>query len=152
MFSDHDNPTAAAAAPAPQAESSTENPTAVPGEAPKTVEPAATETPVQASQAAPEATPAPAAKAEAAPTSKADKADASSSDETTASEEEAGSEEMSKLMQQYDEQHEAAAQNELVEVKVVAYTEQGVVVDLGGKTEGLIPAAEFSDAEVPRPE
>jgi small subunit ribosomal protein S1 len=149
MFPDHDNPTAAAAAPAPKSESSTENSHAVPGEAPKTVEPAASETPVEASEAPREATPAPAAQAESVPTKKAD---AASSDETAASEEEAGSEEMSKLMQQYDEQHEAAAQNELVEVKVVAYTEQGVVVDLGGKTEGLIPAAEFSDAEVPRPE
>src|SRR5439155_1392563 len=32
------------------------------------------------------------------------------------------------------------------------YTEHGVVVDLGGKTEGLIPAAEFTDTEIPRPE
>jgi len=35
---------------------------------------------------------------------------------------------------------------------VVAYTEHGVVVDLGGKTEGLIPAAEFSETDIPRPE
>jgi len=69
-----------------------------------------------------------------------------------AAEEAAGAEEMSKLIEQYGEQHEAAAQNEIVEVKVVAYTEQGVVVDLGGKTEGLIPAAEFTETEVPRPD
>ena len=55
-------------------------------------------------------------------------------------------------MEQYDEQHEAASQNEIIEVKVVAYTEHGVVVDLGGKTEGLIPAAEFSETDIPRPE
>jgi hypothetical protein len=42
---------------------------------------------------------------------------------------------MSKLLDQYDEQHEAQAQNEILEVKVVAYTEHGVVVDLGQKTE-----------------
>ena len=42
--------------------------------------------------------------------------------------------------------------NEIIEVKVVAYTEQGVVVDLGGKTEGLIPASEFTETEVPRPD
>jgi small subunit ribosomal protein S1 len=71
---------------------------------------------------------------------------------TAAAEEAAGSEEMSKLMEQYDEQHEAASQNEIVEVKVVAYTEHGVIVDLGGKTEGLIPAAEFSETDIPRPE
>jgi small subunit ribosomal protein S1 len=70
----------------------------------------------------------------------------------SADEEAAGSEEMSKLMEQYGEPQEAAAQNEIVEVKVVAYTEHGVVVDLGGKTEGLIPAAEFTETEIPRPD
>src|SRR5260370_1455849 len=45
-----------------------------------------------------------------------------------------------------------SASHEGIEVKVVAYTEHGVVVDLGGKTEGLIPAAEFTDTEIPRPE
>src|SRR5207302_2841240 len=39
-----------------------------------------------------------------------------------------------------------------IEGKVVAYTGHGVVVDLGGKTEGLIPAVEFADTEIPRPE
>ena len=69
-----------------------------------------------------------------------------------AAEEAAGAEEMSKLIEQYGEPQEAAAQNEIIEVKVVAYTEQGVVVDLGGKTEGLIPASEFTETEVPRPD
>src|SRR5438874_2122861 len=59
---------------------------------------------------------------------------------------------MSKLMQEFDEKQEAAASHEVVEVKVVAYTEHGVVVDLGGKTEGLIPAAEFAETEIPRPD
>lgn len=68
-----------------------------------------------------------------------------------AADELAGSEEMSKLMEQY-EQQEAAASNDIIEVKVVAYTEQGVVVDLGQKSEGLIPAVEFSETEIPRPE
>src|SRR6266850_2029869 len=70
----------------------------------------------------------------------------------TPAEEAAGSEEMSKIMAEYDEQQEAHAQNEIIEVKVVAYTEHGVVVDLGMKTEGLIPAAEFADTEIPRPD
>lgn len=69
-----------------------------------------------------------------------------------AAEEAAGAEEMSKLIEQYGEPQEAAAQNEIIEVKVVAYTEEGVVVDLGGKTEGLIPAAEFAETEIPRPD
>ena len=55
-------------------------------------------------------------------------------------------------MAEYDEQQEAHAQNEILAVKVVAYTEHGVVVDLGMKTEGLIPAAEFADTEIPRPD
>jgi hypothetical protein len=62
----------------------------------------------------------------------------------TAADEAAGSEEMSKLMEQYDEKQEAAAHSEIIEVTVVAYTEHGVVVDIGQKSEGLIPAAEFS--------
>ena len=69
-----------------------------------------------------------------------------------AAEEAAGAEEMSKLIEQYSEPQEAAAQNEIIEVKVVAYTEHGVVVDLGGKTEGLIPAAEFQETDIPRPD
>jgi small subunit ribosomal protein S1 len=69
-----------------------------------------------------------------------------------AAEEAAGAEEMSKLIEQYSEPQEAASQNEIIEVKVVAYTEQGVVVDVGGKTEGLIPAVEFSETDIPRPE
>jgi len=161
MFPDHDNPTAAAAAPAPHSESSG-NSGQVPSEPPKSAEPGTIETQIHVSEATQEAPSVKIAKAESAPPASADDgneasgkagAEAASSDEPTASDEEAtGSEEMSKLMEQYDEQHEAAAQNEIVEVKVVAYTEQGVVVDLGGKTEGLIPAAEFSDADVPRPE
>jgi small subunit ribosomal protein S1 len=69
-----------------------------------------------------------------------------------AAEEAAGAEEMSKLIEQYSEPQEAASQNEIIEVKVVAYTEQGVVVDVGGKTEGLIPAVEFTETDIPRPE
>jgi small subunit ribosomal protein S1 len=84
---------------------------------------------------------------------KAASGDTGSPEEPAGTEEEAaGSEEMSKLMEQYGEPQEAASQNEIVEVKVVAYTEHGVVVDLGGKTEGLIPAAEFSETEIPRPD
>ncbi len=152
MFSDHDNLTAAAAAPAQDSNPNQQSE----AEVPKAVAPDATETAAQVSEATKEANSAPVAQADGAPTTSAPapaaSAPAASSEESTASDEEAGSEEMSKLMQQYDEQHEASSQNELVEVKVVAYTEQGVVVDLGGKTEGLIPAAEFSEEQVPRPE
>ena len=181
MFSDHDNPsTAAAAAPAQDSEK----------EAPKTVG----ETPAGASEiggtgnaAKEEVTAAPVAQADGdrrpeqatAPAAHA-AADGSSTpgheahsetsqsvvpsdashsgaapvdaEAAAAAEEAAGSEEMSKLIEQYSEPQEGAANNEIIEVKVVAYTEQGVVVDVGGKTEGLIPAAEFSETDIPRPE
>jgi small subunit ribosomal protein S1 len=129
MSFDNDNPvSAAAAAPAPAPETPAEEAklelNATPSEQPRNA-------------AAAEAHPAP---AEADP------------EAVAAAEEAAGSEEMSKIMAEYDEQQEAHAQNEIIEVKVVAYTEHGVVVDLGQKNEGLIPAAEFADTEIPRPD
>jgi small subunit ribosomal protein S1 len=127
MSFDNDNlASAAAAAPAPE----------VPAEETKPEENAAH------SESAASAIPAEASAAVHAPDAEAE----------AAAEEAAGSEEMSKIMAEYDEQQEAHAQNEIIEVKVVAYTEHGVVVDLGMKTEGLIPAAEFADTEIPRPD
>jgi small subunit ribosomal protein S1 len=174
MFPDHDNQSSAAAA-APAADSEPTQNSSPDGV--NTAHPSAAEPPVaQETAAAPEsaasatdagaeshARPAEAADAaqehasaaEAPAAAEAKAATASSpadAEATAAAEEAAGSEEMSKLLEQYDEQHEAASQNEIIEVKVVAYTEHGVVVDLGGKTEGLIPAAEFSETDIPRPE
>jgi len=169
MFSDHDNPSnAVAAAPAheettagtsgPPEEKTTQESAveqaavAAPaaGHAEEGVLKPATTTEVATAGAAAETTAAPeAAHAEAEAHTAAH---AASAEATAADEEAAGSEEMSKLLEQYDEKQEAAASNEVIEVKVVAYTEHGVVVDLGGKTEGLVPAAEFTDTEIPRPE
>jgi len=163
MFPDHDNQSsaaaaaaAAAAAPAPDSEQTQNStPDEVNPAQPSGAEPLPRENPpepvVHASETAQEhasSADAPAA-AETSAVTPPSPADAEA---TAAAEEAAGSEEMSKLMEQYDEQHEAASQNEIIEVKVVAYTEHGVVVDLGGKTEGLIPAAEFSETDIPRPE
>ncbi|HEY6384877.1 MAG TPA: 30S ribosomal protein S1 [Candidatus Acidoferrum sp.] len=158
MLRDHDNQSsAAAAAPAPDSEpaqnTTPEEVNTAQAGAPEPVAHESAPEPISpASDAAQEqakAADAPAAaEAQAAVTAPAP-ADAEA---TAAAEEAAGSEEMSKLMEQYDEQHEATSQNEIIEVKVVAYTEHGVVVDLGGKTEGLIPAAEFSETDIPRPE
>jgi small subunit ribosomal protein S1 len=161
MFSDHDNQSsAAAAAPAPDSEptqkTASDEVNPAQASAPELVAHASdagaeshdhAATAAAAPQEQAKAVDAPAAEAHAA--AAAPPADAEA---TAAAEEAAGSEEMSKLMEQYDEQHEAASQNEIIEVKVVAYTEHGVVVDLGGKTEGLIPAAEFSETDIPRPE
>jgi small subunit ribosomal protein S1 len=162
MFSDHDNPsTAAAAAPAQDSEK----------QAPKTANEAqagSSETEAAVSAAQDAATAAPVAQADGDPrpeqaTAPATPAAAGTeshgagaapvdAEAAAAAEEAAGSEEMSKLIEQYSEPQESAANNEIIEVKVVAYTEHGVVVDVGGKTEGLIPAAEFSETEIPRPE
>jgi small subunit ribosomal protein S1 len=173
MFSDHDHPvTAAAAAPAhesqatpqetPQA-SSQENPaeqqqTAVPEQT------AAHETPSQRTEEGPKTETVSGTTAAARPAASEVHGDlhagaevhaaqsATDAEATAAAEEAASTEEMSKLLDQYDEQHESPANNEIIEVKVIAYTEHGVVVDIGQKMEGLVPAAEFSETEIPRPD
>ncbi|HEX8766236.1 MAG TPA: 30S ribosomal protein S1, partial [Candidatus Acidoferrum sp.] len=146
MFSDHENPSNIAAATAPSAnEASTREEAAPPASEPAT-QPAESANGVTATPA-----PAPALEAASASAEKPE-APAPDAEAVAAAEEAAGSEEMSKLMQEFDEKQEAAASHEVVEVKVVAYTEHGVVVDLGGKTEGLIPAAEFAETEIPRPD
>jgi small subunit ribosomal protein S1 len=175
MFSDHDNPvTAAAAAPAhesqsqsvpqvmPQA-SSQDNP----AEQQQTAAPeqnAAHETPSQRTEEDPKTETVSGTPAAAQPVAaefhgdlhagaEANAAQSATDAEAAAAAEEAAStEEMSKLLDQYDEQHESPANNEIIEVKVIAYTEHGVVVDIGQKMEGLIPAAEFSETEIPRPD
>jgi small subunit ribosomal protein S1 len=144
MFSDHDNPVSSAATAAAQESENPQNAETTPASetAPAAAEAPATAVPVQAVK--PEEAH---AHAEAQAQTAAVDAEAAA-----AAEEAASAEEMSKLIDQYGEPQETASQNEIIEVKVVAYTEQGVVVDLGGKTEGLIPASEFTETEVPRPD
>ena len=143
MSFDPENPTSSAAAAQAQENEGT----------PKTEAPHA-ETPQDASGSHETTPPAPPVKVEEAhETAEAHaKTAAVDAEAAAAAEEAAGAEEMSKLIEQYSEPQEAASQNEIIEVKVVAYTEQGVVVDVGGKTEGLIPAVEFSETDIPRPE
>src|SRR2546430_2058791 len=156
MFTDHDNHSnAVAAAPAPEAETApnsthTETNSAVENATEQTALAAAAESSEAAS--AERETPAAGTPEQIGASADAAAAHAADAESAAADEEAAGSEEMSKLLQEYDEKQEAAASHEVIEVKVVAYTEHGVVVDLGGKTEGLIPAAEFTDTEIPRPE
>ncbi len=59
--------------------------------------------------------------------------------------------EMEQLMEQYAAPHQAPAEGEIESGQVVAITDQGVVVNLGGKTEGLIPAQEFAELDGPFP-
>src|SRR5580698_872604 len=137
MFSDHDNPVSSAATAAAQESETPQNAETTPAaEAPAAAAPVQAVKPEEAH-----------AHAEAQAQTAAVDAEAAA-----AAEEAASAEEMSKLIDQYSEPQEAAPQNEIIEVKVVAYTEHGVVVDLGGKTEGLIPAAEFTETEIPRPD
>ncbi len=162
MFSDHDNQSNTAAAAAASSPDSESAPNGAHTETNATVEGAAEQNaPASTEQSAPAATePAeavntsPETRSEATPEQAAPVAESHAADPeaAAAAEEAAGSEEMSKLLEEYDEKQEAAASHEVIEVKVVAYTEHGVVVDLGGKTEGLIPAAEFTDTEIPRPD
>jgi len=153
MFSDHENPiSAAAAAPAHETESTATPATPEVNASATTPEDGGAQP--SASSAAPTETPAhaePEAAHAAAETHAASQA--ADAEETAAAEEAAGSEEMSKILEQFDQEQEAAAKsNEVIEVKVVAYSEHGVIVDIGQKTEGLIPAVEFSETEIPRPE
>jgi small subunit ribosomal protein S1 len=70
--------------------------------------------------------------------------------------EEAGSEsgspsneELNQLMDQYAAPQQAPTEGEIVQGRVVAIADVGAVVDIGGKTEALIPAGEFMEADNP---
>jgi small subunit ribosomal protein S1 len=72
--------------------------------------------------------------------------------ETPASPEEATSpsnEDLNQLMDQYAAPQQAPTEGEIVQGRVVAIADVGVVVDIGGKTEALIPAGEFMEADQP---
>src|SRR4051812_8095171 len=56
-------------------------------------------------------------------------------------------EELNELMEQYAAPQEAPEEGEIVEGRVIAVTDFGVVVDFGRKSEGLVPAEEFIEAE-----
>ena len=74
----------------------------------------------------------------AADTSESGDADASSS-----------SEDLNQLMDQYAAPQQAPTEGEIVEGRVIAVADLGIVVDIGGKSEGLIPSLEFAEAEQP---
>jgi len=59
------------------------------------------------------------------------------------------SEELNQLMDQYAAPQQAPTEGEIVEGRVVAIADVGAVVDIGGKTEALIPAGEFMEADQP---
>lgn len=159
MFSDNENPgdeisagqSATAAAPAPESTTATvETPATVaavaqtqetsPADFPFAAEPPA----VTVTPAEPVAAPDGLAAVEHSDVSEMLEADAGEpSTESTA--------EMEQLMEQYAAPHQAPAEGEIESGQVVAITDLGVVVNLGGKTEGLIPAQEFAELTGPFP-
>lgn len=91
-------------------------------------------------------TPSPAANVTEAPVPEA------SASEAAAAEGESGmptNEELNQFMEQYSPPRQAPTEGEVVEGHVIAVNDLGVVVDIGGKTEGLIPAQEFVEASDP---
>jgi small subunit ribosomal protein S1 len=159
MLSDNENPgaeisagqSATAASPAPENSTAAVETEAAPSDAvqaqetavasvPLTSEPAA----VTVSPAEPVAAPDGPAAVEHSDVSQMVDADAGEpSTESTS--------EMEQLMEQYAAPHQAPAEGEIESGQVVAITDLGVVVDLGGKTEGLIPAQEFAELDGPFP-
>ncbi len=50
---------------------------------------------------------------------------------------------MEELLELYSQAHQAPTEGEIFEGRVIAVTDLGVVVDIGAKAEGLVPAQEF---------
>jgi small subunit ribosomal protein S1 len=155
MFSDNENPgaelsagqTAAAAAPAVEQQATAGAEITIPAAAQNEIEQEATATTsepaaVTVTPAAPVAAPDGPAAVEHSNVSDAPESDEASAEATA---------EMEKLMEQYATPHQAPAEGEVESGQVVAITDSGVVVNLGGKTEGLIPAQEFAELEGPFP-
>lgn len=59
------------------------------------------------------------------------------------------SETMDQLLDQFSAPEPMIAEGEIFDGRVLAVTEAGVVVDVGGKFEGLVPAQEFLDSGAP---
>ena len=67
--------------------------------------------------------------------------------ETSAEPAETSAEALDALIDQYSAPHQAPTEGEILEGHVVAITDLGVVVDIGTKSEALIPAQELLDAD-----
>lgn len=50
---------------------------------------------------------------------------------------------LEELIEQYSQTHQAPTEGEIFEGRVVEVNDLGIVVDIGGKAEGLVPAQEF---------
>jgi len=56
---------------------------------------------------------------------------------------------MDQLLDQFATPEQPVAEGEIFDGRVLAVTDAGVVVDVGGKFEGLVPAQEFADSGTP---
>jgi small subunit ribosomal protein S1 len=160
MFSDNENPgaelsagqtaTAATAAPEQTSNMNTEQPApdAVPAQDPLAAltAPPAEPAVVTVTPSTPVAAPDGAAAVEHSNVSEAVETALESGEPPTES-----NAEMEQLMEQYAAPHQAPAEGEIESGQVVAITDLGVVVNLGAKTEGLIPAQEFAELDGPFP-
>ena len=163
MFSDNENPgaelsagqSATAATPAPESTTTIAEESAAAAAVPAQAEPEPVAAPVAKTSepaavtvtpAEPVAAPEGAAAIEHSDISDVVEADVEAGEASTES-----TAEMEKLMEQYATPHQAVAEGEIESGQVVAITDSGVVVNLGGKTEGLIPAQEFAELDGPFP-
>ncbi len=159
MLSDNENPgaeisagqTATAASSAPESSTAAVGTEAATSEAVQLQETATADVPLTSEPAAVTVAPADpvAAPDGVAAVEHSDVSDAIAVDEGEPSTE--STSEMEQLMEQYAAPHQAPAEGEIESGQVVAITDLGVVVDLGGKTEGLIPAQEFAELDGPFP-
>ncbi|HUO34423.1 MAG TPA: 30S ribosomal protein S1 [Candidatus Acidoferrum sp.] len=93
---------------------------------------------------------------EAAETVAASPADATNSEESSPpavdaapAEDAESAETMDQLLDQFPTPEATVAEGEIFDGRVLAVTEAGVVVDVGGKFEGLVPASEFLESGAP---
>ena len=91
--------------------------------------------------------PAEAVSTEAAPAT--EPAQAAATETSDSSETPETSETMDQLLDQFSTPEPASTQGEIFDGRVLAVTDAGVVVDVGGKFEGLVPAQEFVDSGSP---
>lgn len=88
--------------------------------------------------------------AETTPPPAAESAAAAEAPAATATAEPVESDEtMDQLMKQFDAPEPVVPEGEIFDGHVIAVTDAGVIVDVGGKFEGLVPAQEFLDSGSP---
>jgi small subunit ribosomal protein S1 len=145
MSPDHDDHSQPSAANAATAESAVENTSAAPDQSDVTAHDSsgAAAAVARAPKSSPsvESTPA----AESSELSQKEES-VSSGENNESSESAEATETMDQLLDQFSTAEQVAAEGEIFDGRVLAITDAGVVVDVGGKFEGLVPAQEFLES------